>query len=654
MQTSRKDPVNSRSRRLGEILVFAAVAAATCLLESCGGAGMHPPVASLQAIQISPSTSLILLAGSRQLLAIGTYSDGTQQDLTSQVTWKASSSPSTTNYVSVNGTGVATGMSLGTSVVTASLGPVVGLLQLTVNTNGYSSGTTAILSVPLKTTEVDAAYLPQPQSLIQGAYAVQEVNLDADQFSSVLPVPVALLASIPMPAGFVPNATASSQASMKVAVISYNSPNVQIIDASNDPTDLTSNTVVATFTAPVTKRATFGGITCVICAAVVNPSTDQLVLSTAQGYYTMDLNAGTFTALPFTPTAFPAQNFSINPVGADPYILSPTYGQDPKVPGELQVLNLTTNAVSTNTSLGLSAPNAAALDLFTNYSAVVDASINDQALVNLADPQHPVSSLVSNVGVCAGQPVRLNMVAMGVSVSSGTNAAHTLFSSQTSGNCVGFQVWPTSASQLDAAQILYGYGSMPDSPDGKPFVNGNDPNAIATFTSVVDKKNYGMLVDANQNWIAKINFATVFNLGNISTGSPTLPVGQQIGATALNAGVGGDSIVFLPSPSSLVTLSATSINFGNPNVGTPTPPVPVTLANIGASNLTISKIAIQGANAGDFSETDNCVSPLLPQTSCAISVTFTPGAIGPRAAVLSITDDGGSSPQTVSLSGTGT
>jgi hypothetical protein len=665
MRTSRRDNikprlVKGRPGHVGKILITTLMAAAIFWLQGCAVAGPYI-TPSLKAIQITPSTSLILLAGSRQLIATGIYSDGSTLDLTSQVTWSTSSAPSSTNYVSVNANGVASGIAIGSSVILATLGQIVGALQLTVNTNGYASGTTAIVTVPFKGTEVDAAYLPESQSLIQGAYAVQEVNLDADQSSSVIPPPVALLASIPMPPGFVPNATAASQASSKVAVISYSSADVQVIDASNQSGDLTNNTVVATFTAPVTKKATFNGITCIICATVVDPSTDQLVLSTAQGYYTMDLNAGTFTALPFNPTAFPAQSFAINPVSTDPYILSPTYGQDAKFPGEVQILNLKTNAVTSNTSSGLPAPNSAAIDLFTDYSAVVDASNNDEALVSAADQQNPTFSSVSNVSVCPGQPVRMNMAAMGVSVSLSSAAVHTLFTTQTSGNCVGLQIWPNSVSQLDPALITYAYGSMPASPDGKPFVNGKDPNAIATFNSVADKKNYGLLVDAAQNWIAKVNFASVFSLANIGVGSLTLPFGQQLTALDLNANpTGSTSIVFLPTPSSMVTLSVDSINFGNPNVGTSTPAVAITLSNIstninvGAGLLNISQIAIRGANAGDFALTDNCVSPLSPQASCVIEVTFTPTATGLRSAVLSITDDGGASPQTVALSGTGT
>ncbi|HKM49306.1 MAG TPA: hypothetical protein VJX69_17075, partial [Terriglobales bacterium] len=327
MQTSGRNPLKSgagrsRTRAIHEILALAVLTAGLALLQGCNGNAdpaygrptANNPTAgvTLQTIQIAPTTSLISIAEQRQLTAIGVYSDGSTSDLTSQVAWSAQSTPSTMNFVSINPSGMATGRAIGATVITATLGGVVGVIQLTVETNGFTSGTMGILEVPFKSTVIDAAYLPQ-QTKIQGAYAVQEVNLDADQFSSVLPVPLALLASIPMPAGFIPNATAASQTSSLVAVISYSSPDVQIIDASNISSDLTNNQVIATFTAPVTQSVTFSGIQCMICAAVVNPSNNQLVLSTASGYYEMNLTAGTFTALSFTPAALPAPSFSLNP-----------------------------------------------------------------------------------------------------------------------------------------------------------------------------------------------------------------------------------------------------------------------------------------------------------------------------------------------------
>ncbi len=655
MQTSGNNPSKSNAARIRRVFLFGVMLSVIALMLGCGGAATpispsssaNPaPGVTLEKIQITPSTSLISLAEQRQLVAIGIYSDGTTSDITSQVTWAASSAPSTTNYVAVNSSGVATGMAIGATTITATLTPAVGAIQLTVDTNGYTSTTAGVLSVPYRSTVVDAAYLPQSQTKIQGAYSVQEVNLDADQFSTALPVPVALIASVPMPAGYVPNATAASQSNFLVAVISYTSPDVQIIDASNLSTDLTNNTVIASFTAPVTQELTFNNITCMICAAVVNPLTNQLLLSTAQGYYTMDMIKGTFTSLVLTPAALPAANFSINPVATNPYVLSAA-----PAAGELQILNLNANT-TTSVNSGLTAPGAVAIDLPFSFADVVDADTPNQSLLTLTDPTNPQVSLVSNIGVC-GPPTTQNMVAVGVSANATVGlSTHTLFTSQTMGNCVGFQIWPTLASMpLSLQDIFYGYGPMPTTPDGVAFLNGSDPNSIGTFNSVVDKKNYGLLIDANQQWIAKINFNNVFG---DSIFQSLLPAGFAIPPENLCAAVLSNCttplpVIYLPTPSTAVTLSVPSISFGTIAVGTLSASLPVTVTNIGTAILNDS-VSVQGPNAGDFSLTTSCVDTIQPHSSCIVNVAFTPGAAGPRSATLVVS---AASPETVALTGTG-
>ncbi len=681
MQESESKPFKLRQGALTKILM--AVAAIT-LLQGCGGSppvGVFPaPSATLQAIKLSPTTPLLPLAGVRQLTATGVYSDGTQQNLTEQVTWSVSPAPGVknTNSLAVISSGASagtvSGMNLGSGVVTASVGSTVGLLQLIVNANGFTSSTTGISVVPSGSREIDVAYQPRSQSMVQGAYVVQVVNLDADQFSSVLPVPAAVIASIPMPSGFVPNATAVSANTMKAAVISYSSNQVQIVDASNDPTDPASNTIVATFAAPVptTQTVSFNGITCVICAALVYPTSgalqnDILLLSTASGYYTMDLTAGTFTAL--APGVCPAPSFSINPAVAAPYLLSPNPGRtsqpDPSCPSEVQIVNLnvTGNAITgnllTTSSFGLTAPNAATIDPSTNFSAIVDGGANNQLLIDLTVPQSPASSLFSNLGLCLGQVGGFNMVASGVSPTvDPTLASRTYFLSRTSGNCIGFEVpAPPGANPPFPNNTQYGYGPMPVTPDTVPFMNGTDPNAIATFNSVVDKKNYVVLVDgnpsANQNWMAKISPKVIFS----GTTLGLLPVGVAIPDADFNPNVAGGSVQFFPTPGSVVTLSQTSIDFGSQTVGTASAPSMITLTNTNTVNpLVISQITIQGANAGDFTEMDNCTNlpvGLPPEGKCTINITFSPGS-GQRSGTLSITDNGGDSPQIVPLSGTGT
>ncbi|HEV2382476.1 MAG TPA: choice-of-anchor D domain-containing protein [Terriglobia bacterium] len=120
----------------------------------------------------------------------------------------------------------------------------------------------------------------------------------------------------------------------------------------------------------------------------------------------------------------------------------------------------------------------------------------------------------------------------------------------------------------------------------------------------------------------------------------------------VTAGFGQDVVsVFLQTAAQL---SPTSLTFGDQSIGTTSPPQTVTLTNVGNSTMTISGVAVTGTNSGDFAQTNTCGTNLVAGASCAISVTFTPTVTGTRAASLSVTDSAVGSPQTVSLTGTGT
>jgi hypothetical protein len=103
-----------------------------------------------------------------------------------------------------------------------------------------------------------------------------------------------------------------------------------------------------------------------------------------------------------------------------------------------------------------------------------------------------------------------------------------------------------------------------------------------------------------------------------------------------------------------IQLSPTSLNFGNQPVGTKSLPKKITLSNKGSVAVSITGISITGTNAGDFAETNTCGTSVAAGASCFITVTFTPSATGKRSASVSVTDNGGGSPQKVGLAGTGT
>jgi phospholipase C len=106
-----------------------------------------------------------------------------------------------------------------------------------------------------------------------------------------------------------------------------------------------------------------------------------------------------------------------------------------------------------------------------------------------------------------------------------------------------------------------------------------------------------------------------------------------------------------PAAGPVGTLSQVSIAFGDQVVGTPSKPKVVTLTNTGSANLTVSSITF--SLLGNFTETDNCSTPLAPTASCTINIVFTPKTTGNKASVLEIFDDGTNAPQTARLLGTG-
>ena len=99
-----------------------------------------------------------------------------------------------------------------------------------------------------------------------------------------------------------------------------------------------------------------------------------------------------------------------------------------------------------------------------------------------------------------------------------------------------------------------------------------------------------------------------------------------------------------------VAVSPGTLNFLPQTLNTPSAAQTIEVANSGATPLTINSIQI----TGDFQATYTCGSILAANTSCTISVTFTPTVATAETGTLTITDNGTNSPQKVSLTGTGT
>ena len=108
--------------------------------------------------------------------------------------------------------------------------------------------------------------------------------------------------------------------------------------------------------------------------------------------------------------------------------------------------------------------------------------------------------------------------------------------------------------------------------------------------------------------------------------------------------------------SPVVSVSTSTVTFGNQPIGTTGSSQTVTIKNTGNATLNISSISFVGSEYGDFPSTTTCPlqGALAAGASCILTIAFKPTAIGTRTASIVLTDSASGSPQTISISGTGT
>ncbi len=122
---------------------------------------------------------------------------------------------------------------------------------------------------------------------------------------------------------------------------------------------------------------------------------------------------------------------------------------------------------------------------------------------------------------------------------------------------------------------------------------------------------------------------------------------------------GGFAVTQTNAQNVQATVSVTQLTFGSFVIGRNIPAETgyytqqIQISNPGTSTLSLQGVTFTGANPNDFPVTWQNCSSITSQSPCTLYVNFDPRGLGPRSATLVINDNAASSPQTVSLTGTG-
>jgi Abnormal spindle-like microcephaly-assoc'd, ASPM-SPD-2-Hydin len=323
------------------------------------------------------------------------------------------------------------------------------------------------------------------------------------------------------------------------------------------------------------------------------------------------------------------------------------------------------------------------------YSTYIGGSALDQAFAVAVDQAIPANAYV------VGATRSPNLLTLTVPTVSGYQTSLNAVTLLTNAFLVAVAQSQSGVSSLSYATYLGGSGS--DSALGVAALGANAVyltghtesanfptlNSLQSFSGSGDA--YLAKLDTTAAGAASLLYATLLGGGSDAQGNgvAALPTGEIVvaGSTTSNdfpqagnpqtgvqpicascqespAQPDAFVVAFAESAATgpIVSFNAAQLNFGGQLVNSANPQQVGILTNAGTTALTITGIAITGANASDFSQSNDCpVGPatMAPQATCQINVNFFPTIAGTESAALSFTDDAVGSPQELTLTGTG-
>ncbi len=288
-----------------------------------------------------------------------------------------------------------------------------------------------------------------------------------------------------------------------------------------------------------------------------------------------------------------------------------------------QVVTLTNSAAS---SLAINSQNISGPDFLVS-STTCGASLAAGSKCQISIVEQPTAggTLSETLSVADSDPSSPQVVAL-------NGIGKALQGSPTSFNLGTFPLGTVSSTQ--ATLTLKNLGSAAVTITGLTYSN---PEFAKTSTATC-----GTSIAGNSTCI----IYTVFTPSTTGAQTGTLSITSSDPSSPIVAALNGVGTA--------VQLVPSHYAWGSRPLNVTTVPQTVTLTNVSTVPLNISSMAITGVNSANFTiQSTTCGPQVAAGASCSILLTFTPTSAGTFSASLMLTDDGGASPQSFALNGTG-
>jgi DNA-binding beta-propeller fold protein YncE len=504
-----------------------------------------------------------------------------------------------TAYVAARGSDPDAYMELVPTTV-SSTGPVQGT-SIPIPNADYPGGSPNVSTYP-------SAVAVSPNG--QSAYVADEFNgvvFPVDELGSVAPT-----VGTAIPGFYSPTSIAVSPDGSTVYVLDDNGVNV--VDPATGAITNTISITGSTSSTPASMALSPDGATAYVTAFT----------SGAGGYetlYAVTLSSGNVSevaALPFSGSDG-AQTIALSPDGDIAYVEgAPALSSPDQTSAQVAVVDLQTSSLTktidlgtATTSTGGEAYGIAITPDGKTVFATESCTVASGGICQNAGSVYPIATATNT----AGTPIPVM----------GTPVAEAITPDQPP--VPSFTVTPAdpgSATQFDASASTVAYGSITnyawDFGDGSPVENTSEPTVSHIYTTGGDY-------------------------------SATLTETDSAGNTA----VATRTVDIASPPTPTFSASASSLVFGQQQLGSRSAAQTLTVTNTGNAPLILDDVTLGGADVSDFDiVTDGCAGQTLAAgASCSVAVVFTPAAAGAAAATLAVSDDAQGSPQSVALSGTG-